>query len=699
MTIYDGLLGRIFSRGTALELLSGLNFAAPLSATPNAATNVIDIEVDTAGAGLRFNIQDPRYGAVADGETDDQAAWDAVAEAAADVRGTVYLPAGQYNIPVMTIPAGVSRVEFDQGAVLIDCYMTAVGTAGAEIVFTAPAVKGATTISIPATGLTGAWLRLTSCINMQSEDAGIDQLGHEYDAYGFFAEFVQVLAGSAGSATLSGATAWAYSNTPGADSGAFTTSTARVMNFHEGTRIVNPQFLGKNSSYNQNFQATFCKNLVVEGGTIDCEDITSQNVRFLYCLDCKVVGATLVGKRTSVPTGSTANPCVFLSSQGCTLEGCTIYYGNQGFDVDCLPDDATYRGGPSLYCGAVNCLAVDCATEGFTSHWGNYGSFFINPRVKGSPRGVRLRDRASRVDGGGLLNPDNTAGIGVLVDEAATLDSRVSGVHINGYLYNVQVAHGSAGYEALAALLGDCQCVVEENTCQNAGDHAIYVNTAPTSATMWGPTIRGNHVYTPVGDGTHINSYNNGTKVYDNHYYGIATGRSAVRYEANIKRLHVGVNWAYGVHASGFGYRGPSTATFLTDATTFPAGESEAQLIIGDLFTDAATPFQSIIRSTAAFAAPKRHGYGAHTASLGTAGATAERQTFGFYLSGSSLRVDTRDTSNAFVTHQMNIRGAGTPEGAVTAAVGSTYQRTDGGAGTCFYVKESGAGNTGWVAK
>jgi hypothetical protein len=43
--------------------------------------------------------------------------------------------------------------------------------------------------------------------------------------------------------------------------------------------------------------------------------------------------------------------------------------------------------------------------------------------------------------------------------------------------------------------------------------------------------------------------------------------------------------------------------------------------------------------------------------------------------------------------------GAGTPEGTVTAAVGSTYRRTDGGASTTFYVKESGAGNTGWIAK
>lgn len=41
----------------------------------------------------------------------------------------------------------------------------------------------------------------------------------------------------------------------------------------------------------------------------------------------------------------------------------------------------------------------------------------------------------------------------------------------------------------------------------------------------------------------------------------------------------------------------------------------------------------------------------------------------------------------------------GTPEGNVEAPVGSLYTRQDGGAGTTLYVKESGTGNTGWVAK
>jgi hypothetical protein len=45
------------------------------------------------------------------------------------------------------------------------------------------------------------------------------------------------------------------------------------------------------------------------------------------------------------------------------------------------------------------------------------------------------------------------------------------------------------------------------------------------------------------------------------------------------------------------------------------------------------------------------------------------------------------------------LSGSGTPEGAITAPVGSIFMRTDGGAGTSFYVKQSGTGNTGWVGK
>lgn len=43
--------------------------------------------------------------------------------------------------------------------------------------------------------------------------------------------------------------------------------------------------------------------------------------------------------------------------------------------------------------------------------------------------------------------------------------------------------------------------------------------------------------------------------------------------------------------------------------------------------------------------------------------------------------------------------GNGSPEGVVTAPVGTLFLRKDGGASTTLYVKQSGTGNTGWVAK
>jgi len=43
--------------------------------------------------------------------------------------------------------------------------------------------------------------------------------------------------------------------------------------------------------------------------------------------------------------------------------------------------------------------------------------------------------------------------------------------------------------------------------------------------------------------------------------------------------------------------------------------------------------------------------------------------------------------------------GYGSPESVITASVGSTYRRLDGGATTTLYVKTSGTGSTGWTGK
>jgi len=66
----------------------------------------------------------------------------------------------------------------------------------------------------------------------------------------------------------------------------------------------------------------------------------------------------------------------------------------------------------------------------------------------------------------------------------------------------------------------------------------------------------------------------------------------------------------------------------------------------------------------------------------------------------SRVQIPGNENAVQFVSNAVKITtGTGSPEGVVTAAVSSIYLRADGGANTSLWVKESGAGNTGWVSK
>ncbi len=68
------------------------------------------------------------------------------------------------------------------------------------------------------------------------------------------------------------------------------------------------------------------------------------------------------------------------------------------------------------------------------------------------------------------------------------------------------------------------------------------------------------------------------------------------------------------------------------------------------------------------------------------------------YVPISASRVFIGTNNNMAAT--VSIRcGTGSPESNVTGIVGDLWLRMDGGANTTLYVKESGAGNTGWIGK
>jgi len=57
-----------------------------------------------------------------------------------------------------------------------------------------------------------------------------------------------------------------------------------------------------------------------------------------------------------------------------------------------------------------------------------------------------------------------------------------------------------------------------------------------------------------------------------------------------------------------------------------------------------------------------------------------------------------RITSDAAPEGVISTIGTGSPEGVVSAPPGSDYRNLAGGAGSTFWVKQSGTGPTGWVA-
>lgn len=73
---------------------------------------------------------------------------------------------------------------------------------------------------------------------------------------------------------------------------------------------------------------------------------------------------------------------------------------------------------------------------------------------------------------------------------------------------------------------------------------------------------------------------------------------------------------------------------------------------------------------------------------------TANKDSIWQLTTNASITVGT----TALVFFPIHLQGTGSPESVVTAPIGATFRRTDGSTGTTLYVKESGTGNTGWVA-
>jgi hypothetical protein len=170
-------------------------------------------------------------------------------------------------------------------------------------------------------------------------------------------------------------------------------------------------------------------------------------------------------------------------------------------------------------------------------------------------------------------------------------------------------------------------------------------------------------------------------------------------YSNYVSSFYIGIQSIYNIHGGGFGniIEGCTTGlgvynrhqtwvdNYFEANTTQDVYVGQAGAILIGMSLSQTINFQNSTASANSIIL--RDG----AAQLGTNGFTATAATVNGYLTVNSGAIGASAPRVG--------AGAGSPEGVLTAPPGSIYMRTDGGANTSFYVKESGVGNTGWVAK
>lgn len=512
---------------------------------------------------------------------------------------SVFLPAGTYTGGgVLTIPPG-KKLWATPGSVVVESVQVNVaGTSGAPINITSAVAQGATIIQLATTaGLTaGQWVRLVSCMNANSADAGVYQLGGRASDDSMLSQFAQIRSVDSGTQiTLWQRTLWPYPIVAGPDSAGRTTSTIIPVSFSEGVRIEGVKFVGRDGNATEVVLASLARDLLITDCEVDVDGDSCQAITFEYCMDSHVEKGRAVGKQAG--TGAAHNVVVFRSCTDCTVRtGTQVVWGYQGVDVTYVVNDNTLWGGPSIACGAIGATAYGQTVDGFTDHPGCFQSHWRFCTAVGANRSVRLRSPYSVAQGNRCTGATGS-GIGIYLEGGWVQGAQIVGNQVDGFLFGICYINDESVASGNATEHGTAQAKILDNTVRYSTT-GIYLDEPDTPTNLiHAPEVRGNTVADCATRAIQVDAYNNGAIIDGNTIFGVKSGDGGIRYGANIKRLTIGVNHIYGVESGGFAVRGPSSSSFITDTATFPTGNAEAHLRVADQITDAATQFSSVMHS------------------------------------------------------------------------------------------------------
>jgi hypothetical protein len=284
-------------------------------------------------------------------------------------------------------------------------------------------------------------------------------------------------------------------------------------------------------------------------------------------------------------------------------------------------------------------------------------------QMPNAARGISLDDGANNV-GEDLTITGNTIGHtgGTFTADGIYMltqgQGSISGNTIGGFRYGINLEVGAP--------------TITGNTITSNNSHGILCDS-----TVTGAQILSNNISSNGGSGVATNAGASGLVVIGNYIaangnYGIRTGSNATVLNNQIIN-----NVNQGIRAG---------ANSMINGNVISDGSSTAITARGieqDGTATGCTISGNTVRSPA--------GKFLHGIYMPSFAANIENNVT--YASGTTSDLETGDSSN------VKASGTGTPEGAIRAAPGSTFSRTNGGAGTSFYIKETGIGNTGWVAK
>ena len=166
---------------------------------------------------------------------------------------------------------------------------------------------------------------------------------------------------------------------------------------------------------------------------------------------------------------------------------------------------------------------------------------------------------------------------------------------------------------------------------------------------------------------------------------GVFQGRTAGNYGSCFD-----IQYSNGIIAQGFG-----VSRFTNVVRVDTTNTADNSIMLGGFGGISNT--NNIVNNLGSIDLSKISGFFAN----GVMNSGAYNQTGRFFNLTANLGLTISSLSGAinFATNSFIQSGTGSPEGAVTAPPGSLWLNSSGGSGTTFYVKESGTGNTGWVAK